>query len=95
MVYEPDPDEWEPGFRERKKTVKCVICKQGVTHPGKTTLTLERDSTTLVIKGIPAQVCENCGEAYLDEATTVRLLRLAEEAASAGIQVEVREYLAA
>jgi hypothetical protein len=50
---------------------------------------------TLVFKGVPAQVCENCGEEYVDEDTTARLLQVAEEAARAGVQVDVREYVAA
>jgi len=75
--------------------MKCVICKHGETEPGTTTMTLERDSLTLVVKGVPAQVCENCGEAYLDEETTRRLLETAETEAQAGAQVEVREYKAA
>jgi YgiT-type zinc finger domain-containing protein len=75
--------------------VRCVICKQGEAVPGHTTVTLEREGMTLVIKRVPARVCENCGEEYVDEATTARLLRTAEEAARAGVQVEVREYAAA
>lgn len=75
--------------------MKCVICRNGETRSGKATVTLERDGTTLVIKGVPAQVCANCGEEYVDEATTNRLLETAEEAARAGVQVDVREYAAA
>lgn len=75
--------------------MKCVICKQGETRQGTTTVTLERDGLTLVVKGIPARVCENCGEAYVDEETTARLLAVAEEAARAGVQVDVRDYLVA
>lgn len=75
--------------------MKCVICKHGETRLGKTTLTLTRDALTLVVKHVPAQVCDNCGEAFVDEATTARLLQAAEEAAEAGVQVEVREYVAA
>ena len=75
--------------------MKCVICKHGETHPGLTTVTLERGSTTLVVKSIPAQICENCGEAYVEDTLAARLLQDAEEAARAGVQVEVREYLAA
>jgi YgiT-type zinc finger domain-containing protein len=75
--------------------MKCVICKRGETKPGTSTLTLTRDGTTLVVKGVPAEVCANCGEAYVDEATTTRLLQTAEEAARAGVQVDVREYVAA
>lgn len=75
--------------------MKCVICKHGKTRPGKATVTLERDGTTLVIKGVPAMVCSNCGEEYVGEDTTARLLEAAEEAARAGVQVDVREYKAA
>lgn len=74
--------------------MKCVICKQAETRPGKVTVTLERDGITLVIKGVPARVCPNCGEEYVDEEITGRLLQAAEEAARAGVQVDIREYVA-
>ena len=47
--------------------MKCPVCKQGETEPGKATVTLERDSLTLVVKGVPARVCRNCGEEYIDD----------------------------
>lgn len=75
--------------------MKCVICKKGEAKPGKATVTLERDGTTLVIKGVPANVCTNCGEEYVDEGITARLLKTAEEAARSGVEVDVREYAAA
>lgn len=75
--------------------MKCVICRQGQTGDGVTTVTFVRDSTTLVIKNVPARVCGNCGEAYVDEAITTRLLKTAEDASRAGVQVEVREYATA
>lgn len=75
--------------------MKCAICKHGETRPGKATLTLERNETTLVIKGVPAEVCANCGEEYVSEEITVRLLETAETAAKTGVQVDVREYVAA
>lgn len=75
--------------------MKCVICKQGETRPGTVTVTLERSETTLVFKHVPAQVCENCGDAYVDEATTEQLLTAVEAAVQAGVQVEVRAFVAA
>jgi len=75
--------------------MRCAICKHGGTWPGHVTVTLERGQTTFVIKNVVAQVCENCGEAYLDEATTERLLKAAEVSVQAGVQVEVREFEAA
>jgi YgiT-type zinc finger domain-containing protein len=75
--------------------MKCVICKNGETQPGKTTVTLERGGTTLVVKGVPARVCDNCGEAYVDEEVTRELTQAAAEARRAGVQVDVREFVAA
>ena len=74
--------------------MKCAVCKQGETRPGKATLTLERDETILVIKGVPAEVCANCGEEYVSDEVTVRLIETAETAVKTGIQVDVREYVA-
>ncbi len=75
--------------------MKCVICRHGETAPGTATVTLERNALTLVIKGVPAQICLNCGEEYVDEDVTERLLQTAEEAVHAGVQVDIREYIAA
>ncbi len=75
--------------------MKCVICKQGQTAPGTTTLTLERGGLTLVVKNVPAQVCPNCGEAYVDEDATAQVLKTAEQMARAGTQVDIRQYAVA
>ena len=75
--------------------MKCVICKKGETKAGTTTVTLDKNGTTLVFKGVPARVCTNCGEEYIDEEITASLLRSAAEAARSGIQVEIRQYTAA
>ena len=75
--------------------MKCVICRRGETEPGSTTVTLERDSMTLVMKGVPAQVCTTCGEGYFDEEIARQLLEAVEQAARQGVQVEIRRYVAA
>ncbi len=72
--------------------MKCVVCKHGRTRSGAATLTLSREQLTLVIKGVPAQVCGDCGEEYVDDATTARLLETAEAAARSGVQVDVRQH---
>ena len=75
--------------------MKCVICRHGETAPGAATVTLTREDTTLVVKDVPAQVCGNCGEEYVDSEITERLLEAAEEAVKAGVQVDVRSYVPA
>ena len=72
--------------------MKCLVCKQGETQRGTTTVTLERETTTLVVKEVPAQICINCGEAYMDGATTAALLALLKQAVANGVAVEVRDY---
>lgn len=72
----------------------CVICKHGETRPGEATVTLERAGATVVIKGVPALICDNCGEYYLDEAMTERVLEMAERAVAEGAEVEVRRFAA-
>lgn len=75
--------------------MKCPICKHGETIAGKATVTLERGATTLVVKEVPAQVCANCGEEYVDEEVVGQLLREAEKCEQAGTEINVRHYRAA
>lgn len=70
----------------------CVICKQGKFRPGTTTVTLSRGDTILVIKDVPAEVCDNCGEPCLHEVVTERLLGEGEEATGRSVEMEVLRY---
>ena len=74
--------------------MKCVICKTGESHPGKTTVTLQRGRTVVVIRDVPAEVCENCGEYYLDEVTTRRVYADAEQSFKRHVEVEIQSYAA-
>ena len=74
--------------------MKCVSCKQSETQPGKVTVTLQRGETTVIIKGVPADVCKNCGEYYLSEDITGQVLARAEEAVKKGAEVEILRFAA-
>ena len=75
--------------------MKCLVCKQAETSSGTTTVTLERQGATFVFKDVPAQVCPNCGEDYVDDSVARALLQSAEGLAAAGTQVDIRRYSAA
>ena len=75
--------------------MKCPICRTGEIAAGVATVTLERDESTLVVRGVPARVCANCGEEYVEEAESTRLQAAGEEAARSGVKVGVRDYIAA
>ncbi|HYL82686.1 MAG TPA: type II toxin-antitoxin system MqsA family antitoxin [Candidatus Angelobacter sp.] len=72
--------------------MKCVVCKQGQTRPSHTTVTLEKNGGALVVRNVPAQVCENCGEAYVSAEVTRSLLESARQTLRAGVEVDIREF---
>ena len=74
--------------------MKCVLCRHGETRSGTTTVTLDRQGVVVVVKNVPADICENCGEVYVAGGVTARLLARAEAAASNGAEVEILHYAA-
>ena len=74
--------------------MKCTFCKQGSTRPGNVTITLSRGNTVVVIRNVPAEVCENCSEYFLSENTTDHVLSRAEDAVQKGVGVEIIRYAA-
>ncbi len=72
----------------------CLACKQGETKAGHVTVTLQRGDCTVIFKGVPADVCENCAEYYVAEDVTRELLRRAEVAAQNGAEIEILAYAA-
>jgi len=74
--------------------MQCVICRHGSTQPGTVTVTLERGATVIVIKDVPAEVCSQCGEYYLDEKTSGQVMMMAEQAVQRHAEVEILRYAA-
>lgn len=74
--------------------MRCVICKQGQTEAGFTTVALNRDECVVIFKRVPAEICTNCGEYYLSDRVTDELLQQAEAAIASGAEVEIRRYAA-
>lgn len=75
--------------------MECVICKNGSTNPGIVNVTLQRDDVAIIFKKVPAEVCDNCGEYYLDEDISGQLLKKAEDSIRKGAEVEILKYAAA
>jgi YgiT-type zinc finger domain-containing protein len=70
--------------------MECSVCRHGQTRSGATAVTFHHDRQTIVVTEVPAEACENCGEAYVTEEVTERLLDLAANARAAGVEVVVR-----
>jgi len=74
--------------------MKCVICKFGETREGNTTVTLHRGQSTIIIKDVPAQICENCGEYYLSDKISKQIMAMAESAIKRNAEIEVLRFAA-
>lgn len=58
--------------------MKCLVCKEFETEDGTTKVTLIRGELKVRVKNIPARICPNCGEAYVDEEAVEQLLKSGE-----------------
>jgi YgiT-type zinc finger domain-containing protein len=74
--------------------MNCLICKNGYTKEGMVTVTLQRDSSIIIIKNVPAEVCKNCGEYYLSEQVTGTVMNLADKAVANKPEIEILQYAA-
>ncbi len=72
----------------------CPKCKHGKTRTGTTTLVLERGKSTIIIKNVPAEVCDNCDESFISDSVSREVMELAERGVSRGIEIEIFNYAA-
>ena len=72
--------------------MKCLICMQAETADGLTSVAFERGEFRLVIQHVPARICPNCGEAYVEEEVALNLLREAEREFAQGTREANCEY---
>lgn len=69
--------------------MKCVRCKHGSTSKKKVNVKLERDGSIVIVKDVPAMVCDECGEIYFDSATTKLMHNTANKALNDGMEIAV------
>ena len=72
--------------------MKCPICKFGEMQEGVTQVVLTRGNATVIFRNVPAQVCDDCGEYYLDDEIAQDIYSRAEQCFSSGQEVAIMEY---
>ena len=72
----------------------CLVCKTGFMDNGYVTVTLERDQSIIIIKNVPAEVCDSCGEYILTEEVSRQIMKQAEQAVKNHAEVEILQYAA-
>lgn len=72
----------------------CPICKHGNITQGFTTLTFEKENAIIVVKKVPADICDNCGEAFVLQDIARKIFTLVETEVKKGIEIEVLNFAA-
>ncbi len=75
--------------------MNCIVCKNGTTTKGKVTVSVDKNDMVVVIRDVPAQVCTNCGEEYIDARTMKDLEKLVQSAKDAGMNIAIQHFHAA
>ena len=65
----------------------CPLCG-GKRVSGRTTFSADL-GTVVVVRNVPATVCDQCGEPWFEDATVAHLERIVHEARARGVQVGV------
>ena len=71
----------------------CALCS-GSVRPGTTTFVADFGQCVLVVRHVPADVCTQCGEAWIADDRAAQLESLAREARANGKQFEVIDLAA-
>jgi YgiT-type zinc finger domain-containing protein len=72
--------------------MKCVVCKKGEIRQALTTITLEKNGTTIIFSKVPCLTCDKCGEVYLDEDVSDKMDARLETAASIATEINTQEF---
>ena len=68
--------------------MKCAICG-GTSREGKTTVSVDTGVGVVVVRGVPAHVCGQCGEEWLTARSSAEVERIVQRAKRAKTQIEV------
>jgi YgiT-type zinc finger domain-containing protein len=67
---------------------KCPLCG-GKVEAGKTTFTIDLTTGVVLVRNVPALVCTQCGEEWIEDPISVKLEAIAARAKEQNTQMEV------
>ncbi len=71
---------------------QCPICHGGHKQPGTTTFTVDLGFGVVVVREVPAQVCDLCGTDWIEDPVAEKLERIVEQARRNHPVVEVANW---
>ena len=70
----------------------CKTCQQGVMELGETPVARQKGEAVVLIQAVPAHVCLNCDEHYLEETVASRIKEIVNEAFKPKAKVIIATY---
>jgi YgiT-type zinc finger domain-containing protein len=70
----------------------CPICNHGRTVHGVRTLVFQKDSSTIIVKNVPVEICTHCEEYFLYENVSNRVIDLTRNGKANGTAVKMFHY---
>ncbi len=71
--------------------MRCFTCN-GQLEEKKVNYVVDLDSTIIIVKGVPAKVCKECGEQYFDDETTEKLEKIVDNLKNFSAEITVVNY---
>jgi YgiT-type zinc finger domain-containing protein len=72
--------------------INCPICKQGEKSPSYKDYTYTKNENLVVIRKVPADVCDFCGHAFFQEDVAQHLFDLVQSALTLPAAVSIFEF---
>ena len=70
----------------------CPICNHAQTVHGVTTLVFQKESSTIIVRDVPAEICTHCDESFLYEKVSNRVIDLTRKGKACGAAVKLFHY---
>ena len=71
--------------------MNCFMCK-GKMNPSIVNHIVDLDGSIIIVKNVPANVCKQCGEAFLDHDIVKKLEIIVEQAKKSKAEITVISY---
>ena len=71
----------------------CIICK-GDMKNGKVNFPVDLGENFILVKGVPAQICEQCGEFFLKDGVAEAVEEIVRRAKRTNVEIEILKFAA-
>jgi YgiT-type zinc finger domain-containing protein len=71
--------------------MKCILCKSNLTI-GVVNHIVDLDGHIIIIKGVPANICNQCGEYFIENDIAIKLEKIIEEVTKNKIEILILNY---